>query len=287
MGKRFDTIVFPGNKHKVFTLSYDDGVIQDRRLVELFNKYGVKCTFNLNFNHLGFKGYKKYHDTPVNVSKVEIDEISDLYKGHEIGGHSLNHPNLATIGTSQAMYEVIEDKIKLEKYTDYNLKMFAYPYGGFNLDVKEIIRLAGYKGARTTLSTHSFKLPDDTYELNPTCHHNDPELMNLAKDFIEYDNYRPIMFYVWGHGYEFDDRNNWEVIENLIKYISEYKDDIWFTTNGELLTYLQNYKRLEYSGDGSRIYNPTNTDIIIYAYDNTYVNLKANAMTLIDETGLL
>ena len=39
---------FPGGKHKVLTLSYDDGKVQDRRLVKIFNKYGIKATFNLN-----------------------------------------------------------------------------------------------------------------------------------------------------------------------------------------------------------------------------------------------
>ena len=33
---------------KALTFSYDDGVEQDRRLVELFNKNNLKCTFNLN-----------------------------------------------------------------------------------------------------------------------------------------------------------------------------------------------------------------------------------------------
>ena len=39
---------FPGGAAKVFTLSYDDGIIYDRPLVEMFNKYHVKGTFNLN-----------------------------------------------------------------------------------------------------------------------------------------------------------------------------------------------------------------------------------------------
>ena len=34
---------FPGGKHKVLTLSYDDGKVQDRRLVKIFNKYGIKA----------------------------------------------------------------------------------------------------------------------------------------------------------------------------------------------------------------------------------------------------
>ena len=55
MGKRFDTLLFPGGRNKVFTLSYDDGVTQDRRLVEIFNRYNVKCTFNLGCGNLGWK----------------------------------------------------------------------------------------------------------------------------------------------------------------------------------------------------------------------------------------
>ncbi len=33
---------------KYLTFSYDDGVTQDIRLIELFNKYGMKATFNIN-----------------------------------------------------------------------------------------------------------------------------------------------------------------------------------------------------------------------------------------------
>ena len=68
MGKRFDTLLFPGGRNKVFTLSYDDGVTQDRRLVEIFNKYNVKCTFNLGYGNLGWKsssiGNMKLADMP-------------------------------------------------------------------------------------------------------------------------------------------------------------------------------------------------------------------------------
>ena len=39
---------FPGGKIKTLTLSYDDGVEQDEKLVDLMVKYGLKGTFNLN-----------------------------------------------------------------------------------------------------------------------------------------------------------------------------------------------------------------------------------------------
>lgn len=288
MGKRFDALVFPGKKHKVFTLSFDDGVVQDRRLVELFNKYGVTGTFNLNYGHFGFKGSKSYEGRiPVDVSKIEVNEVKDLYKGHEVGGHSYNHPDLAAIKSPYMMYEIIEDKKELESIVGKPLKMFAYPYGRFNDDVKNVLRLAGYKGARTTKSTYSFNLPSDPYELNPTCHYNDDRLMDLAKQFVEAKGYVPKMFYVWGHGYELDDKHNWEKLEELLAYISEHKDEIYFASNGDILTYIEAYNRLEYSADGSLIYNPSAMDVEIYSYDNTYEYLKSDTITKIKETGLL
>ena len=39
---------FPGGKFKVLTLSYDDGKLEDKRLVDIFNKNGIRATFNVN-----------------------------------------------------------------------------------------------------------------------------------------------------------------------------------------------------------------------------------------------
>ena len=41
-------MLFPGGKQKALTLSYDDGVQQDIRFIEILDKYGIKCTFNIN-----------------------------------------------------------------------------------------------------------------------------------------------------------------------------------------------------------------------------------------------
>lgn len=43
-------------KMKAITFSYDDGVTQDIYLIELLNKYNLKCTFNLNSELLGKNG---------------------------------------------------------------------------------------------------------------------------------------------------------------------------------------------------------------------------------------
>ena len=283
MGKRFDIMLFPGGTSKVFTLSYDDGVTQDRRLVDIFNSYNVKCTFNLGYGTLGWKSDPSH---PVNISRVETDEVRELYRNHEVGGHTLYHSDVSSLGSPYSMYEILEDKAGLEKLTGYPLVMFAYPFGFFNDQVKEYLKIAGYKGARTVKSTYGFDLPKDPYQLDPTCHHNDEKLMELAEKFVTMRTIKPSMFYVWGHGYEFDGKNNWEVIENLVKYMSENSQGIWFATNGEILDYIQAYQMLEYSVDGSMIRNPSAIDVeIMTAFGHREI-LKAGTVTEIGETPL-
>ena len=164
MGKTFNILQFPGHKSKAFTLSYDDGVLQDKRLIELFDRYGVKCTFNLGYGVLGVKGEAGPEGQRIDISKVETKEVKELYKNHEVGGHGLYHSDLAHIGLPNAMYEIVEDKAKLESLVGYPLSMFAYPFGLYNEDVKQLLKQAGYKGARTVKSTHSFDLPEDPFE---------------------------------------------------------------------------------------------------------------------------
>lgn len=287
MGKRFDTLLFPGHKSKVFTLSYDDGVIQDKKLVEIFDKYEVKCTFNLNYGILGHKQVIKGADgRKLDVSKLCPDEVKEIYKNHEIGGHGLYHSSLVTVGTPLAMYEIIADKVQLEKLIEKQVKMFAYPFGHYDDDVVSILKLAGYKGARTVVSSNSFDIPKDFLVLNPTCHHNDENLMELAKQFVDRPLFVPSLFYVWGHAYEFDYDDNYDVIEKLVKYLSEYSDQIWFATNTEIIDYVNAYRNLEYSGDGSLIYNPSAMNIEILTSFKTSEIIKAGETKRISKTEL-
>lgn len=56
MGHRIQFDRYPGGVMKALTLSYDDGVVHDRRLVEICNRYGLRGTFNLNSGTLGNPG---------------------------------------------------------------------------------------------------------------------------------------------------------------------------------------------------------------------------------------
>ena len=61
---------FKDGKRYALTFSYDDGCAQDRRLVELFNKYGMKCTFNFYSKYLCNPESKGIHPEEVDRKSV-------------------------------------------------------------------------------------------------------------------------------------------------------------------------------------------------------------------------
>ena len=280
MNARFNALVFPDGKPKAFTLSYDDGSRQDRRLAELFRKYGLRCSFNLNSSALGISALQP--GTDVDVSRIRPEELATVYAGHEICGHGLTHSPLECLGAPLSMHEILEDKRRLEKLAKRPLKIFAAPFGRCTEQTIEQLRIAGYQGARGVYSTHDFSIPDDFLNWEPTGRHTDSELMKLAKKFVECEKRHPFdvpkLFYVWGHSYEFDVDNNWNVVEDLAALMYEHKDEIWFATNGEIVDYVTAYRRLEISVDGSFIFNPSAVDVIICT-ENGIVMLPAGRVT--------
>ena len=133
----------------------------------------------------------------------------------------------------------------------------AYAYGGYDDTVVSILDHAGIYYSRTTVSTKKFNIPSDWLRLPATCHHKNPELMALADKFLSWNiDMDPKLFYVWGHAYEFEDKDNWHVIEEFCEKMANH-DDIWYATNIEIYYAWLDYQRLETTADGTHIYNPS------------------------------
>ncbi|MBQ2932704.1 MAG: polysaccharide deacetylase family protein [Clostridia bacterium] len=225
-------------KMKAITFSYDDGITQDIRLVELFNKYGVKATFNINSELLGKDGELNIQGIKVGHNKLSPAEIKDVYDGHEVAVHTLTHPRLQDIeDDNEIIRQIEEDRKNLEKLVGYKVCGMAYPYNGRDADrVAAIIREhTAVKYARTTNSTLNFDLQDNLYQFNPTIHHADYDnLFKLGEEFVNLKPDSPKVFYIWGHSYEFDAFDDWDKFEDFLKLISG-KDDIFYGTNREVL----------------------------------------------------
>ena len=227
------------NKLKAITFSYDDGVTQDIRLVELLNKYNLKSTFNLNSELLNNKGVLIREGKRISHYKIHPDDVRSIYEGHEIAVHTLTHTNLTTVNDAEVIRQTEQDRLNLSELAGYEVVGMAYPCGGVNNDdrVAEILKTStGIKYSRTITCNSSFDLQNNLYRFNPTAFHLDfDNLMKLSEDFINLNSDKPQILYIWGHSYEMDySPDYWIKLEEFFKLIAN-KNDIFYGTNKEVL----------------------------------------------------
>lgn len=263
---------FPGGRSKALTLSYDDGVEQDIKLLEIMDKYGLKGTFNLNSGL--YPAEDNVYPKGTLHRRMPKSQVTKLYsrEGVEVAVHGFTHPYLEQLPANRATYDIITDRINLEKQFGYVVRGMAYPFGTFSDELVDILKNCGICYARTVISSHNFDMPKDWLRLAATCHHADPMLMELASKFIspECGRRSPQMFYLWGHAYEFEDKDNWDVIENFAKLVSGH-DEIWYATNIEIYEYEHAFKELVFNTEMTTVYNPTVTDLWFTYGDKPYM----------------
>ena len=224
-------------KKKAITFSYDDGVTQDIRLISLFNKYGFKCTFNLNSDLLGRPGALIREEKHVSHNKVEPEKVRSVYEGHEVATHSLTHPYLTRLSDADVIREIENDRIKLSELVGYEVVGHAYPMGDCDNRVARLIENhTGVKYARTVISTHNFDIQTDLHLFNPSVYHHREmdEMFRLGEEFLKLNTDEPKLFYVWGHAYEFDIHDDWKRFEEFLEMMSG-RADIFYGTNKECL----------------------------------------------------
>ena len=267
---------FPGGLPKALTLSYDDGVEQDEKLIAIVEKYGLKGTFNINSGCFPPEG-TTYAPGTIH-RRMPLNRLKEVYakSSWEIAAHAYTHASLVGLPANIAAEEVLRDRKELEDIFGAVIRGFAYPYGAFDDQSVEILRSCGICYARTVQSTRDFHLPKDWLRLQATCHHNDPELMNLAEKFVKARNWwDPMLFYLWGHSYEFEANDNWDVIERFAQAVSG-KEDIWYAANIEIYDYCEAFSRLFFNTAMTLCVNPTARDLW-FAYGEKEVHVPAGS----------
>ena len=226
------------------TQSWDDGVTDDVRLVELLHKHKAKATFNL----IG-DGYKaQRHDTQwryqngKSVVMLALSELPALYRDFEVASHSLNHPHLDELPADLLTWELTESRRRLEDLFQRPIRGFAYPYGSYNDAVKEEVRRHGYVYGRTAIPgpeyvdwpgpapQYTFP-PADPMEFGTTTHQLSP------KFWEEFERSKTLggLFHFWGHSYEFLTDAMWHDFEEKLIRLNADPAVRW-VTNLELFT---------------------------------------------------
>ncbi len=225
-------------KKRAVTFSFDDGVRQDVRVVEILNKYGLKGTFNLNSGTLGMGGETNWLPKVVSYARVQAEEVRDVYAGHEVAVHTVNHPHLTKLTDDEIVREVEDDRAALSKLCGYDVIGLAYPYGDYDDRVVELLRTrTGVRYGRGVIGAKDFSLPkeQDLFSFDPTIYFVDEKFEEKVDEFLALDTDEPQMLYIWGHAYELDaELITWEKFEAVCKKLAG-RSEIFYGTNKEVL----------------------------------------------------
>ncbi len=236
------------NKQAFVTISVDDGYPSDLRAAELLNKYGLAATF-----------YVPAHNPEQPVLTPE--QVRQLSKRFEIGGHTMNHLPLNTLSDEQASQEIVEGKQWMEDLIGERVLAFCYPRGKFGQRVAGLVRKAGFVGARTCcLNLHGYTDDPFMWGVSTQAHNHTKGIQlrhaMLERNFqgmfnflttyksatdwaihfehaLDHVQIRGGVAHLYLHSWEIDERNDWQKLDSVFRSISERKS-LRRVTNGEL-----------------------------------------------------
>ena len=229
--------LYPNGKPKAFNITYDDGIRQDVRFVALLNKYGLKGTFNLNFQLMEEKLFW-IHPNGMQVSRLTPDQAKYLYDGHEVASHTLTHPYMHELSDEELYRQLKSDKDNLGRLFGREVKGFAVPFDYYDDRIADCAKACGFTYARKSECTGNFTPCTDVYHWKTGIYHLDSDLTNFVAAFLNTDEELAVCQIV-GHSYDLDAENLWGTLELICAAVSKC-DDIWFCTNAELVDYLCN-----------------------------------------------
>lgn len=191
-------------------ISFDDASRQDIKIAEIIAKYNLQ----------------KYTIFYVNsFCQLSWDKIIWLYDmGFTIGGHTTSHPeDIKLLSKDNQYLEISENKELLERIIDDKITSFSYPKGRYNETTIEQVKKAGFKEARTTIVLKTeydnpFRKPT-TIHIRERKEYNGKDWLDLAKELFLKAKKDDSYFHIWGHGWEIDKFNQWEKVEQFLKFI--------------------------------------------------------------------
>ena len=201
---------------KIVSLSFDDGTIYDLRFIELLNKYNLKATLNLNS---GIENFIWYYKNEFPIKRLKLNEVKEYYSGHEVASHSLTHPYFSSLSEEKIIEEVNEDIKNLSNIFGYKIEGFAFP---FHDQTEENIRVIKENVELKYIRYSFFKddyIPSDRYHVHLNALYDDEDIFDKIEKFKK-NNLENSLFVIAGHAYEFEVKNDWKKIEDLLGFLS-------------------------------------------------------------------
>lgn len=241
---------------KYFTLSFDDGLEQDKKIIALMKKYALKGTFNLNAGLFGNRGEVKgigtfafqdleqgaKHVWPFSYvphNRIPKSEILEVYKGMEIASHSYGHEALGRIPADKMKESIDRDLKELTELTGQKIAGHAYASGSTSEETMNYLKEKGILYARGAFPGNSLEFPDNPLYFNPSNAVASSKTMHLIEQFKKAEaGDKDLLLFLWGHGYEFDygkKYHNWEFLEQVFDAIAGQDDIVYCTNQGAFL----------------------------------------------------
>ncbi len=235
---------------KYFAWSFDDGLEQDKKIIEILKEYGLGATFHLNSGLFGDKTYEgrignlgmteksassfdpaAKHLLPyVPHFRIPEDELTQVYEGFEIASHTCRHVNLAKCGEEERQREIAEDVKALSEKFGQAVTGFAYPYGVGAKQSREALKAAGVKYARLATSKQNYRFPEDPLAMPLSCWHISGKTFERLDAFFNMDaGDEDAFFLMFAHGYEFDfgtKESNWDKFRRICETVAQHDDVI-------------------------------------------------------------
>ena len=111
-------------------------------ILDILDDYNVKTTFFL----VGFW---------VDAYPERTQQIAQ--RGHEIGNHSTNHPNMPTLSPEQMQQEILQTHQKIEELTGTSPTLFRPPFGDYNNDLIDILHQMDYECIQWSIDSLDWK----------------------------------------------------------------------------------------------------------------------------------
>lgn len=121
----------------VITLGFDDGLASQLQAASILNAHGVHGTFYIISGRPGAG--------PDYMTWEQVDSVAAA--GHEIGAHTITHPDLETMTPAEQRREICDGRTALQAH-GYAVDNFAYPIGHFNHSAEQAVRACGYETGR-------------------------------------------------------------------------------------------------------------------------------------------
>ncbi|GIM61836.1 endo-1,4-beta-xylanase [Capnocytophaga canis] len=218
--------------------SWDDGALEDLKLVEILSKFNVQSTLYIPI---------KNKEREV-VDKMHIKRFSQM-PNIDIGSHTYNHVYLTTVPYQVALEEVRKGKESLEDLLGKEINKFCYPGGKFTNRISDGIK--GIVSNARTCNIMSVK-ENSRFNVDTTCHfmhrpqksyikqillHAPMELKpilikwafsdkksqyDLVRIFTEYvlsKQQKDFNIHIWGHSWELEECNLWGELEKTLEML--------------------------------------------------------------------